>query len=452
MKRALPFIFPIAAAALGYSVGILETARPENPRDAKVLAGSLSTIQAVDPKESADAEVSAVLTALTERSNFREIARLGALLENLDSDQMRALLDRIDRWPTADRERQLPRMLAYWTKRDAAAATEWMQPRLAKYAREEIFGDYSSNFDTELVGAWAKNAPELAVEYARKHVGTALARTVRQNAVSAWPDKSYARRLEVVRSFPEDKDRNQSVVSLFLTWAQIDRASALATAAGLPSGPEREGGLGAVLVHWAGAKPAEAFAKVEELGIRDPFVLTLIAKEAAESDPAVAASWLEKQSPALLPEIGSIITKFWAERDPAAAFAWAQEHGVSLLKTPDLPQNYNANMFAGHLAEIRGQSPMTFALQRKPEATLAWIRALPAGSDRDLLTEMAVPIRRRTFDDVLWLVFRGPVELGNGATMGGASEAAQNATRAWVETANVPTEWKQSWRNKLAPK
>ncbi|MEO8353944.1 MAG: hypothetical protein ABI680_19625, partial [Chthoniobacteraceae bacterium] len=58
-------------------------------------------------------------------------------------------------------------------------------------------------------------------------------------------------------------------------------------------------------------------------------------------------------------------------------------------------------------------------------------------------------LRRRTFDDMLWNVFRGPVNLGGGVTMGVWSESQQRAVREWVNASEVPADWKAPWRNQL---
>jgi hypothetical protein len=55
-------------------------------------------------------------------------------------------------------------------------------------------------------------------------------------------------------------------------------------------------------------------------------------------------------------------------------------------------------------------------------------------------------LRRRTFDDVFWQLNRGPIDLGHGGWMSGASETALRAARAWLEAAKIPEDWKQAWR------
>ena len=91
---------------------------------------------------------------------------------------------------------------------------------------------------------------------------------------------------------------------------------------------------------------------------------------------------------------------------------------------------------------------------------------LPPGPDRDamlsgLATAQAVmapvksldhaieigdaALRRRTFEDVMWKLNRGPIDLGGGAWESGASESALAAARAWVERAKIPEDWRRAW-------
>ena len=84
---------------------------------------------------------------------------------------MGALCNNLDRVFGEERNNLLPRLLAYWTKRDPEAATAWMQPHLARFAKDPSF---IYGCDRDLMEAWAENAPELAVEYAHQHAATQL--------------------------------------------------------------------------------------------------------------------------------------------------------------------------------------------------------------------------------------------------------------------------------------
>ena len=389
MKAFRQILLAVIAAALGFLLG--KTGRETQPAPLQSQAGGSSRDFAAPSSDKSEEALSSVLGALLDRGNFRELARLGTLLDALDSKQMRALLERIERLTPPEYEVFLPRLLAYWTKRDPQAATEWMQPRLAGYAKDNGFAAGFANFDTDLMQAWAKNAPELAVEYARGHFGTRLAGNILVTAIFAWPDKDYAHRFELLRSFPAGEERKKVIVSLCFTWGQMDREAALASAGSLPPGEERDGALGQILARSAWKDPAAAFATVEKFGLRVPPLLASLTKATARSDPAATARWVETQDAGMIVELGGVVARFWAERDPAKAFAWAIEHGVSIASPPlRNASKARGDMFAGDVAEIGSDSPLSVALKEKPEETFAWLRALPAGAERDRNLELAI--------------------------------------------------------------
>ncbi len=550
MKASRDILFAVVAAALGYFAGASgREARDFHPtkNTARPESGSRTASAA---HASVDDALAPVLGAILAHGDLRALAQLGPMLDALDAAKFPALFEKLDRLPEAEIEHLLPRLLAYWTKRDPHAATLWMEPKLARYAKDPNAINGFFLFVRNLVEAWVDNAPEIAIEYARQHPWNELTQHIIQGATSAWPATDAVQNFAVLQSFPAGKERTRIVTSFFFSWAQGDRDAALAAAASLPPGPEREGGLGEILARWASRKPAEAFAKAQELGIVEPAILAVVAKEGATSDPIATARWLEKQDAALLPQLGGVVVDFWAKQNPAAAFEWALAHGISPLD-PAAPaaRDLLKTMTLGHSMEL-GRDPFTSALREKPDATLAWARALPAGADRERYLEIAIAngvdaakaqsllaelspeaaaraarriaarlsrdieqaqqfavglpagpnreeawaglgatraeplplppgpdrdallrgmasrsaesepvkaleraleigdpgLRRRTFDDVFWLLHRGPIDLGHGSSMGGASESALRAAGEWLESAKVPEDWKQTWR------
>ena len=256
------------------------------------------------------------------------------------------------------------------------------------------FGAGFANFDTDLVNTWAENAPERALEFARQNSGTLLSRIVLHSAIFAWPDKDFGHRFNLLREFPAGADREKVIVSLCFSWAQTDRAAALVSASSLPAGTERDGALAEILARWAAREPVIAFTKAQAFGIRDPAVLSVMAKETAKSDPVATAAWVAKQEPTVVAGIGNVVATFWAEGDPAAAFTWALENGVSITE-PTSPSAHRipGTMFAGHAAEMTGSSPFSAALREKPKETLAWVNSLPAGAERERYLELAARAR-----------------------------------------------------------
>src|SRR4030095_6852909 len=124
-----------------------------------------------------------------ERSLTTPIAASPDAGDEAISQAMSALMARVKPLPPAEHEVFLRRLLANWTKRDPQAATQWMQPRLAGYAKDSPVASGFANFDTDLVNTGAENAPELALDFARQHSGTGLSRTILHSAIFNWPDK-----------------------------------------------------------------------------------------------------------------------------------------------------------------------------------------------------------------------------------------------------------------------
>ncbi len=125
-----------------------------------------------------------------------------------------------------------------------------------------------------------------------------------------------------------------------------------------------------------------------------------------------------------------------------------------------------AQEWASSLADPDGRAAAWKAIGGGREEPLA----IPSGPDRDaMLTGMALaratakpedafarmleiddPTRRReTFDDILSLVFRDPVEIAPGVTMAATPESTVQAVREWVKNSNVPDEWKHDWDRRL---
>lgn len=390
MKPFHQVLLATTALGLGYALGMKHYGRPEMAARSVTFPVKEAKVASVtgSPREEA---VATVISALLGRGDFRELARSSPLLDALDSEQMRALMEQVDGMPERDRNVLLPRLLAYWTRRDPNGATEWMQPHLAKYVRRPTFASLFANFDTNFVEAWAENAPELAFAFARQHSGTDLAAKILHDAILSWPGKDSARAFEALMTYPPGKERANVLASLAYTWAYTDRDAALASVAALPPGSEREGALGEILASLAESDPVAAFEKAAAHDLKNPSWLAVLVKEAARKDPATAIAWLKEQDPETFAQIGPIAVCEWARKDPTAAFAWAQEHGISLTETGsrralELPGGF----FGRHVSDIGWNSPFTAAMQAKPEATLAWVRTLPAGPERERYLEIAI--------------------------------------------------------------
>src|SRR4051794_28199235 len=169
MRRCL---LVIVIGALGYLLGQYSSAavRARPPRAGGAIATAERPTGAMSDRR-ADA-YARVGSALQTRGDLHEIARLPGLLDALDNEQLRQLLDSVDRQLPDERLRLMPRLLAYWTKRDPLACTEWLKPKLHRFAHAPTFAAGFADLNTEIVRAWAENAPELALEFARQNPAT----------------------------------------------------------------------------------------------------------------------------------------------------------------------------------------------------------------------------------------------------------------------------------------
>lgn len=383
------FLLASAALGLGYVLGVARH------WDIGIAGSSSHEIPAEDVRSQLSAApareevVSTVVTALLASDDLRELARISPLLATLDREQMRALTNQVDRMPQRDRSVLLPRLISFWTRSDPEGATEWMQPHLARCMRVPAF---AGDGDSLLVQAWAGNAPELAFEYARQHAGTELATSILYAAILSWPGKDSIRAFEALMTYPPGNERENVLRSFCYTWAQSDPDVGITTVAALPPGPEREDALGEILAYLAQKDPAAAFEKAATHDLQSSSWMAILVKQAALKDPATAIAWLEKQDPEFVAHIGPITVQLWAKTDPAAAFAWAQEHAISLTEVGvRRAQQMPGRPFEGaHGIEIGFQSPFAAAMRARPDAALAWVRALPPGPERDRYLELAI--------------------------------------------------------------
>lgn len=376
MVKLRGYLVPFAAAAMGFVVGFQPGERID-----RVAAKSPSSTEAL-AKSASDQSMASVLTVVNEKNDLKQIAALASLVGSLDEKQWSSLLDQAEGFPEESRERLLPRLLEIWTRFDRKAATNWIRPRLDLFPK-----DYRTPMRLEwrqwkLIDAWASNAPEEAMEYAR----TLGAHNETQNglimsATSNRTDKDYAKGFELLREFPSADQRLFSGITS--VWAEKDRDAALAAATSLPAGPQRQQAIGGVLTVWASKDPARALEIAANESVTDSVTLARILQQAAKSNPSQAAAWLENQG-----EDGSFkaqtLAVTWAQHDPAAALAWAQAHGVS-IGAP-----LNRSMVEG-MFNNTGESPLQSANRKDPAATLAFVEAMPPGEDRTRCLQLLIP-------------------------------------------------------------
>ena len=370
-------ILPAVAAITGFALGFLRWATA-SPHSAPM------TVPAPLAEEPATSVGYEALSEFLADGNFRQFAKLAAMMEKLDSQKLAAVLDRLASRRSGEADYLLPAIVAQWTRRDPDAAFAWMQPRLLRLSRGAFFFSFNnSDSDTALVRAWAENDPNRAMDYARTIPRTELAGRLLRDALYAFKGKSDAEKFELLKAFPDGSARNNTLTSIFSSWRQSDPAAALVAASALPPSPARESLLAEALAGLGRKDRDAAFAKLRELNIRDVRLEIVLAYGAASKDPVEAAKWLENQREELPPTVAATIACQWAKKDPAAAFAWSVSHGIPLDKMEsDFAQASNSSVLSSSW-QFEFESPLSAAFNAKPAETLRLVAKLPPGEERD---------------------------------------------------------------------
>ena len=375
MKRIL---LPLCAAAIGYAAGFLQRPEPSASPQSAPISAQESAATATD--EHAAQAVSAFIST----GDFRQLARIGPLLEKMSDAQIGALLDRLTSLRSGDGEALIPMILAHWTRQSPDAAFAWMEPRLARFARQKYFMMGFANADTDLAGAWADNDPVRAIEYARNHHATGLADKLLHDAIHRLRGKSEAEKFALLREFPEGAARDKAIRSFCSTWAYSEPAAVIAAGETLSPGAGRDGAIAEGLVKLAGKDRQAAFEKMRSLGFRDPKLELAMVAQFAKDDPAATAAWMDGTGTEFSPAALAEVTAYWAKKAPAAALTWALAHGIPLSTRPsEIPLEGSRSIYQGYWFQHGGTAPLFAALEGAPEATREWVKSLPPGEDPD---------------------------------------------------------------------
>jgi hypothetical protein len=433
-------------AVAGFVAGFL-TDQAESRR----LLGSPARGIANDPVQIDP--VATVFGALQEENSLRMLATLGALVDPLDAAQWRRLLDQVEGLPESERERLLPRLIAVWSRLDPKAATEWIRPRLDIIPRDYRRSLQLAVSEWRFIGAWAANAPEEAIEYAR---------TVRHNpdlrlsllyAAGERSDKDYAKAFESLRDFSSAHDGDRTLSSLTRKWAETDRDAAFAAAISLPQGLRKQSAIGGVLEVWAENDPAKALELATAHGVTDSAILARIFVEVAKGKPTEAAAWLENHATGGDQFRSQLFATTWAHHDAAAALKWAVANGVSVA-TP-LDRHMVEGMFNG-----TGESPLWAANRKDPNATIAFVESMPPGEERTRCIQLLAPMIL-DIEKLKSIVGKLPPEVAHATAASAAGilyirDSAKGL--AWVETLSGEARrnaWmqigKSLWRQQLDP-
>lgn len=449
MKALAQILAPLVAALLGYAAsgafraaGEKSHAAPATtPTPATTPGAATFSTQPEDPRMDA---VGSVIARFAGEPSLADFASTLAAIERLSPAQVGELLRRTltMRLPAgvseSDRTGRMSLLMRAWVQRDPQAATEWMRPRLERYARLPGFGSGYASTETELVDIWARNAPTLALEIARAHPRSELGYKLLWNAI-VISEKDHARRFELLSDFPAGTARQRMVRYVCAEWAHSDFPAALAAIGSMTPDAERTEALRTMLPNSVGRDPAGTLAQAVTLGAADdPKTVLRLAMAAGDKAPWVTARWLEALGPEQLRSAGPALVLAWAKKEPATAFNWAIKHGMDI----------GASVLAGADTETRdwafGQritedTPMQTAMWAKPEAVLGWLHAQPPGAARDTAVVQTLRAMRDEREMIPLLAMLPPDAAPQGAEIIAGRFKSLNSGSATEWAASLPT-------------
>lgn len=435
----------IAVTAIaGLALGTLSTQRH---RDAAHLNGARLPSQTSEPAnysgsgDARDMAFGAALTELRQTDNdLPSLARLGTALTQLDSNQIATLLNRFEHDDAGRFDDRLAWLFAWWLKRDPAAAHAWVRPRLDAATQDgpTLGLIFEMSARGRLILAWAKADPHAAVEFARSHPRAGVSTELLRTAMSAWPDSDYRRRIELLLGFPAGIPRATALYELHRSWAYREPAAAFASAQGLEPGRERDKAISEILARWSERDGAAAFAQYRALGLSDSPLLSKILASTAAKNPAQAAAWLTQLDATQIARCAPKMVEAWAEHDPASALNWALANRIGLSAHDDWTSRIEHDGFTrSQSGSSRFVSPLGKALEKQPEATLAWLHSLAIGSERQRITELAVGACGN-LDQALSLFATLPAEAGARTARGVAMRFGDDPERGREWAMSLP--------------
>ena len=318
------------------------------------------------------------MSALFGQNDLRGLAEMGTTLGELDSAQIATLLDRLNKEGSRQMQDRCAWLFSWWSKRDPKAAAAWFRPQLDAAAQDGPPNSAMMTARALKIAAWAKTDPLAALEYARQHLHQGIAVELLRDAMDGWADENAEQHLAVLLAFPEGKARTMGLKIFLWNWSKRDAAAAV--------------------------------AQYRALGLADSPLLSRLLKSAAESNPVHALDLLAQFDAAQIARSAPALVEQWARNDPAAALGWALAHGVGVNGHFEDTGRVEHNSFRRE-SWSGGQysNPFNKALEKQPAATLAWVRSLPAGAERDRFLELAAT-SGKDFEQTLGLFSELPAE------------------------------------------
>jgi hypothetical protein len=378
----------------------------------------------------------ALAELLRPQNDLASLTRLGRALAELDSAQIATLLDRLSREDSRDSDNHLAWLFTWWRKRDAVAADAWIRPRLDAAAQDGPTGFTFASFGRgKVILAWAKSDPAAALEFAKRHSQAGLATELVRAAMRDWPDEDYRTRIALLLDFPGGRARDVMLAELHRGWAYREPSVAFNSAESMAPGPQRDKALREILSVWAEKDAPAALREFRRIGFTDARLLSGIFAKYVVKAPADAAAMLDQLEPTLRARCGAKVVEAWAQHDPATALNWALANGIRLAPAFETLSWREHNGFnRSSSGSFQVINPLAKALEKQPDATTAWLRAMPAGAERDRVVELAINASRNV-DQALALLSTVPPEVA-ARTANGIVQKFGDPERAhqWVTT------------------
>ncbi len=441
-----PFI-PLCTALVGFAVGLWS-------RDSQVTppASSPTPIAPAQQEPERTDTLSEVLRALRLKPGLQQFAALSEPLTRLNSAQMGALIERIERDSHQDSDWRSTWLFKWWLERDPDAASAWVLPRFRLLAQDRTDVGLDADGISQMIGSWAEKFPADALKLALEKPQSGLAGSLLFYVLKMKKDRPESESWSVLRDFPESRGRVREAERFIKKWAEKDTAAAFAAAQALAAGGTRDSSLAAVLPELAAKDAAFAFEQYNKLGLSDPELVTKMIAGAAAKDPAGIAEWLTGLDAVQFKHAAPWLVQKWAAQDPAAAFHWAAEHKVKLTGYWDFEWGDRVSYTHSGLGRSMswkgssgGPSAVVAAMSKKPEATISWLNTLPFGPERDRMTSLLITAAKA--DQAIQLFNTLPPEARRDGAYKIASKLTHDPKRGteWIATLPAGLVRERAW-------
>ena len=439
------FILPVCAFAVAFALGVVFSTDPAPSSLGQAAVPAAASSAAEPGTAAAFAATSAAVRRFGRQPSMRDFAEVAKHLERLDSTQVAALMDLMEKT-----EEHPSSLFDWWLKRDPAAASAWIRPRLRRILQDGPLGMTFEHGVGQLVSVWARALPQEAIDFARQNPQSGLSAFLLSTALNVPTDqRDFSGKQAMLANFPPGPARFAGLKVNLQAWALRDPAAALTAAQAI--GDEFDQGrlVRAVFENWPGKQLPGAFERYRELGLDDPQILSGILRRTASKDPAEAIRFLEQLAPGDIATLAPEVIHAWAGKDPVAALQWAYDREISLA--PRYTGIYDTSRTDHNSLGRQGSygggtdvNPLREAFKVDPSATLQWIRALPT-EDRVRLSEQVLPYLQPGQQRELYPDLSPSAQVRAAATITSSMRDAAEA-RAWVESLPTGTVRLSAWR------